>query len=281
MYHIISEPLGSLLLYSSSNEQLQAKSNLYMILLFRYNSEDYAYCLSNAVLNITQEQGICTGRTLCYLHGIRKNNDHDLDHNAELSNAMVLLVNAGFISGSVGTNIQRYHHGRWCGSHGIVNANIFRIKEENLATLLCTSQGKSTLTTFIANEFGNATVSVAQGRGTEKHVPYIFLPMIQKKQIIEWTVEERDNGLIRSLVTPVNNNRHTQSDIHTCQIVELDDASTIYDLDLTLVDDMDGAPFLTTTFLADKPERQFLGMNGAPFLNTTFLADKPERQFLR
>ena len=74
-----------------------------MILLFRYNSEDYAYCLSNAVLNITQEPGICTGRTLGYLHGIHENNEHDLDNNAELSNAMVLLVNAGFIAGSVGS----------------------------------------------------------------------------------------------------------------------------------------------------------------------------------
>lgn len=322
-----------------------------MILLFRYNSDEYAYCLSNAVLNITQEPGICTGRTLGYLHGIHDDNEHDLDRDAELSNAMVLLVNAGFIAGSVGSitndtghdirlfdrkieanhpvfcaffgienevskfkgmiagyqrgqsngkrnhsgelfrdgqdsnntfifiqldvifisegeeeaeppsrhwaNIQRSSDGRWWGSHGIRNANIFRIKEENLATLLFTSQGKNTLTAFIQKEFGNATVSVAQGRGTEEMAPYLFLPKIQKKPIKEWTVDERDNGLIKSLVTTVKNNHHKRSEIHTCQIVELDDARTITDLDLTLSDNMDGSPFMTAAFLADKSERQW------------------------
>ena len=313
-----------------------------MILLFRYNSEDYAYCLSTAVLNITQEPGICTGRTLGYFHGIHANNECDLDEDAELSNAMVLLVDSGFIAGSAGSftndtgnaiqmfnrtikqddvvfrgflgveeevddfhdmiagkqrgqangkrkhlgklvpsqgllgnntfifiqldvtfidegqgkaedpsrhwaSIQRSGDGRWWGSHGIRNANIFRIKEENLATLLFTSQGKSTLTAFIQEEFaGNATVDVAQGRGAEKNVPYLFLPRIQKKSIREWTVEERDKGLIKSLVTTVSNNKHKRSEIHTCQIVELDEKGTIHDLDLTLETNMNGAAFLTT-----------------------------------
>ena len=154
-------------------------------------------------------------------------------------------------------NIQRSSDGRWWGSHGIRNANIFRIKEENLATLLFTSQGKNTLTAFIQKEFGNATVSVAQGRGTEEMAPYLFLPKIQKKPIREWTVDERVNGLIKSLVTTVKNNHHKRSEIHTCQIVELDDARTITDLDLTLSDNMDGSPFMTAAFLADKPERQW------------------------
>ena len=88
-------------------------------------------------------------------------------------------------------------------------------------------------------------MSVAQGRGTEEMAPYLFLPKIQKKPIREWTVDERVNGLIKSLVTTVKNNHHKRSEIHTCQIVELDDARTITDLDLTLSDNMDGSPFMT------------------------------------
>lgn len=72
------------------------------ILYTRYFNQEYSYCLATAVQNNIQEPGCVTGDTLGRLHGRHPNNEHDMDEEAELSNAMAYLVMSGHAAGDNG-----------------------------------------------------------------------------------------------------------------------------------------------------------------------------------
>ena len=72
------------------------------IVYSRYYNPDFAYCLATAIQNNLQEPGCVMGHNLGRLHGRHPNNEHNLDHNAELSNAMAYIVMSGHAAGDQG-----------------------------------------------------------------------------------------------------------------------------------------------------------------------------------
>ena len=72
------------------------------IVYTRYYNLDFPYCLATAVQNNLQEPGCVMGHTLGRLHGRHPDNEHDMDPDTELSNAMAYIVTSGHAAGDQG-----------------------------------------------------------------------------------------------------------------------------------------------------------------------------------
>jgi len=71
----------------------------------RYNSNVGAFCLSAAIQNVTQYPGITSGTTIGIIQGRHPDNfqnENNMMDGADMTNAIVVLVNSGFVAGSPG-----------------------------------------------------------------------------------------------------------------------------------------------------------------------------------
>ena len=74
-------------------------------LFMRYNSNVGAFCLSAAIQNVTQYPGITSGTTIGIIQGRHPDNfqnENNMMDGADMTNAIVVLVNSGFVAGSPG-----------------------------------------------------------------------------------------------------------------------------------------------------------------------------------